>query len=116
MEDIKELSTPITTSKGITIYDIMRFFKGDGPAAQLETGQQKGGDFFCWQCPVNAQRCADLTHSMNLQSLSLEDRRLKVMQTVRSTNLSHKRETKLYSHLKKDAIISEPHQRDIKFR
>ena len=32
---------------GILINDIMRVFKGDNPAAQLESWQQKNGDYFC---------------------------------------------------------------------
>ena len=31
----------------ILINDIMRVFKGDNPAAQLESWQQKNGDYFC---------------------------------------------------------------------
>ena len=116
LEDIKDLSSAIDTNDGISIYDEMRFFKGDGPAAQLEAGQQKGGDFPCWQCPVNAKRFNDLAHTFNLQNLSLEERRSKVMLTVRSSNLSHRKETKLFRNISKDAIMSELHQRDIKFR
>ena len=34
------------------IRDIVRAFKGDSPACQFEAGQQKNGDYFCWQCPL----------------------------------------------------------------
>lgn len=42
MEDVLDLKTPVTTENGINITDVMRFFKGDGPASQFEAGQQKG--------------------------------------------------------------------------
>ena len=32
---------------GILINDIMCVFKGENPAAKLESGQQKNGDYFC---------------------------------------------------------------------
>ena len=35
------------SSNGVLINDVMRIFKGDDPAAQLEAGHQKGGDYFC---------------------------------------------------------------------
>ena len=59
-EDLMELRQPITTENGIQIVDTLRFFKGDGPSAQFEAGQQKGGGYFCWSCEVNADRCDDL--------------------------------------------------------
>ena len=29
--------------------DIMHAFKADNPASQLESGQQKSRDYFCWK-------------------------------------------------------------------
>ena len=37
----------------IEMYDQVRFFHGDGPACELEVGQQKNGHFPCWLCPAN---------------------------------------------------------------
>lgn len=45
---------------GIEINDVMQFFHGDGPTAQLESGQQKGGFFFCSYCCILADRIAEL--------------------------------------------------------
>ena len=47
VEDLLEINTSITSSNGVLINDVMRIFKGDDPAAQLEAGHQKGGDYFC---------------------------------------------------------------------
>ena len=38
VEDLLEINTPITSSNGVLINDVMRIFKGDDPAAQLEAG------------------------------------------------------------------------------
>ena len=116
LEDIKDLQTPIVTGEGVKIRDVLRFCKGDGLAAQFEAGQQKGGAYFCWMCGINANRCDDITHSYYLPSLSLEERRTQVLQTTRTSNLSCQKSTKLYSHISKDSIVSELHQRGIKFR
>ena len=34
--------------------DVMRIFKADDPAAQLEASHQKGGDYFFWLCSIEA--------------------------------------------------------------
>ena len=46
----------------IYIHDVIRFFHGDGPASQLETGQQKGGGFSCWICPVDIHKSYDVPY------------------------------------------------------
>ena len=53
MEDIEELKKPLEIDNGVEIYDIMRLFKGDGPSCQVEAGQQKGGNYFCWICGIH---------------------------------------------------------------
>ena len=47
MEDVLELNTPIVFDNSVEVYDIMRFFKGDGPSCQFESCQQKVGNYFC---------------------------------------------------------------------
>ena len=42
-EDLHELNDKVKTKGGQEINDVMRFFHGDGPARQFESGQQKGG-------------------------------------------------------------------------
>ena len=36
------------------------FLSGDAPACQLEIGQQKGGNYFCWGCNMKATRNEDM--------------------------------------------------------
>ena len=49
-EDIRQLTDDFN---GIKIKDIVRFFHGDGPSCQMESGQQKNGRCVCWVCPAN---------------------------------------------------------------
>ena len=41
VEDLLQINTPITSSNGVLINDVMRILKGDDPAAQLEAGHKK---------------------------------------------------------------------------
>ena len=40
-----------------------RFFHGDGPAAQFECGNQKGGHYFCVTCGIHRIMTDDFAHS-----------------------------------------------------
>ena len=54
----------------------MMIFKGDMPALQFEAGQQKGGDVFCWSCPIKANLCPNISYSYSLPYI---DRTTKIM-------------------------------------
>ena len=43
----------------------MRVFKGDNPAAQLESRQKKG-DYFCWWCPLFTKSSPNIVQIMSL--------------------------------------------------
>ena len=45
LECLEDLSVKLQTNAGNDVSDIMRFFHGDSPARQLQSGQQKGGNF-----------------------------------------------------------------------
>ena len=83
----------------------MRLFKGYGPAAQLEGGQQKGGNFPCWECSVHKSRISDFVHTSYLPLMSLDDRVQKVMLTLQSRRASIAKKTKLYNDLKIDDLF-----------
>ena len=55
----------------------MRAFKGDNPACQFEAGQQKNGDYFCWQCPLNAKMTPNLVYTLSQPNTSLEKESIK---------------------------------------
>ena len=116
IKDIMKLTDPILTRAGIPIHDVTRIFKGDDPAAQLEAGQQKGGNYYCWVCPVEASRANDIAHVMNKDYYSMQDRINKIKLSVSSKDKLKSGTTKLYSNLDKIDIADELHQRKIKFR
>ena len=62
LEDINKLKNDIKIN-GIEITDEMSFFKGDGRASQFEAGHQKGGNYFCWVCELEADNCSDFVYS-----------------------------------------------------
>ena len=113
-EDIRCLKYP-TDADGCELNDVVRFFHGDGPACELEAGQQKNGRYPCWLCPANFDLGNDLTYMYSLPHLSLEDRMQKILQSECSENRIKEGKTKLYKNLQKHEIIHELHQRGISF-
>ena len=69
-----EMANHIEVSPGVPVTDVMRFFKGDGPAVAFETGLQKGGHFFCSICGVHAVMCDELDHVFRCKHISLHDK------------------------------------------
>ena len=63
--------------KGIYIEDIIRVFKGDKPAAQLEIGHQKGDNYFCFNCKLNSFFTKNIFQSFSLHYISMQDLLLK---------------------------------------
>ena len=51
---IQDITSKIELPHGRKLIDKLRFFHGDDPSAQLETGYQKGGNYFCPICPIKA--------------------------------------------------------------
>ena len=60
------------TNNEISITNVMNIFKGDNPAAQFESGQQKNDDHFCWQCWLLATLSPNIAHTMSLPNLPPE--------------------------------------------
>ena len=113
-EDIRGLKYP-TDADGCELNDVAHFFHGDGPACQLEAGQQKNGRYPCWVCPANFDFGNDLAHMYSLPHLSLADRMQKIIQSECSETKIKEGKTKLYKNLQKHEIIDELHQRGISF-
>ena len=113
-EDLELLNETISW-KGAPIKDQMRLFKGDGPAAQFEAGQQKGGNFPCWGCSIHKSRISDFVHASSLPLISLNDRVDKVLASLQSLKASKLKKTKLYTDLSIDNLILELQERGIKF-
>ena len=60
LECIEGLDIELEISNGHKIIDKLCFFHGDDPSAQLETGKQKGGNYFCPICPIKATQTYSL--------------------------------------------------------
>ena len=95
------------TVNGIDIKDVMRFFHGDGPAAQFESGQQKGGNFFCSCCGIFADRIAELDYALNCPYLTLEDKRTKILYGAVSGNKTMLYKLKPLDRLTKTELLDE---------
>ena len=114
MEDLKSLKDPLQSKNG-AIFDVMRFFHGDGPACAFEVGHQKGGNYFCWDCGIYAEHCNDIPYSYHMESKSIEESIDKIMETTTSQEKTTNGLMKLYSNIDKVDLIDELHQRNVTF-
>ena len=78
-ECIRTINVPLESSTGIPITDVMRFFSGDNPERQFETGEQRGGRQGCSGCAGTSKRYYDLTYAFHASLRSLEDRQTIVL-------------------------------------
>ena len=115
IDDILKIKNNIFTEDGIEITDIVRVFKGDHPASQFESGQNKGGNYACHGCPVNSHTAKNFTHSFSCRSISLKERVDAILTSVQSKDKIKAGKVKLYSALSKGEIITELHQRGVRF-
>ncbi|CAB4010365.1 Hypothetical predicted protein [Paramuricea clavata] len=113
LECLEELSIDIKTSGGNDVADKMRFFHGDSPARQLESGQQKGGNFYCSGCGANAQQAYQLDICFSCHYLSLIDRQQLVLAGPPGRKNSLAKAPKPFQKLKKDELIRELNTRGI---
>lgn len=79
-ECLKEIKERVTTRNGIEVDDIVRFFHGDGPAAQFEAGHKQGGTYCCVGCGADSGLFSDIAHSYRAPKLSLKERQEFVIQ------------------------------------
>ena len=113
LECLKDLSLDVKTSTGNDIGDKMRYFHGDSPARQLESGQQKGGNFYCSGFGANAQQAYQLDICFSCHYLSLLDRQQLVLAGPLGRKNSLAKVSKPFHNLKKDELIRELNARGI---
>ena len=77
---LESLGNTVVTSSGVEITGVMRFFHGDGPQQEFESGEQKGGNAGCSGCSGDARRYNCLSLSLSKPFLSLSERLTKVLQ------------------------------------
>lgn len=89
---LQHLQRNLKTTDGVEIKDIMRFFHGDSPSWEFESGQQKGGHYYCSGCGAHADRIYDLGYNFHCKPISLEDHQKIVMKgpTGKKTSLLQK--------------------------
>ena len=61
MEDIRNLSNPITVIRLISIYAENNFLTSDNPACHLEVGKQKERSFFFCSCSFNINKYTNIS-------------------------------------------------------
>ena len=70
---LHDLAEPVVTTSGIRVYDTLRFFIGDHPAAQFEKGTQMGGRYKCGGCGCKAELMDDQAHALRCRWRSTAD-------------------------------------------
>ena len=73
VECLSDFTQMTTTTNGIQIQDILRFFKGDSPAQQFERGYQQGGYYKCGACLIHSSRIEDMAHACGQKWCSILD-------------------------------------------
>lgn len=77
---LQQLRDKLKTTAGVEVSDVIRFFHGDGPAAQFEAGHKQGGSYCCIGCGAHSRRFADIAYCYRAQKLSLQERQEFVLQ------------------------------------
>ena len=77
---LKEIGERVFTKSGIEVIDKVRFFYGDGPAAQFEAGHKQGGIYCCVGCGADSGRFSDIAYSYRAPKLTLEERQEFILQ------------------------------------
>ena len=80
LEDIYELGNQLLSSQKVSIRDICRFFHGDHPSQEVESGEQIGGGFGCCGCTGASASYIDHVGSLRAPHITLEERRRKVLE------------------------------------
>ena len=73
-DDLPNISTPISTLKGVEVTDTLRYFHADGPARQFECGNNIGGYYPCSGCGALSTMFDDIAYSYRTELLTIEER------------------------------------------
>ena len=73
LDFVLKLSENLTNKARVEVIDKLRLFTADGPAVELEAGQQKGGNFYC-PCGIHADDACDIETAFRQKTMSLEER------------------------------------------
>ena len=73
-ECLKELTTKLKLSSGDEVTDVARFFHGDGPAQQFESGNTIGGNYSCVGCGARSDRFDDVAYTYRCPAQPIAER------------------------------------------
>ena len=57
---LKQVGKMFCIKSGVKVHDTVRFFYGEGPAAQFEAGHKQGGTYCCVGCGANSNCFTDI--------------------------------------------------------
>ena len=71
LAELEGLNEPLFTSGGVCVFDTLKYFKGDKPAAEFEAGISCGGNFPCVGCVCSSSHFSDFAHTTSREQRSL---------------------------------------------
>ena len=107
LECLEDLSSLVTSTSGININDVMRFFHADTPARQYKCGQQKGGHFYCALCGASANRAYEMDYVFCCPHISLTDRQNLVLKGPYRKKNSLQKSNKPFQDLMRNDLVKE---------
>ena len=114
LQDILQIQQSLTTNDGIKVYDVIRAFKGDHPASQFESGQQKEETHPCHGCSIYINCAKSIPHSFKRKTISSNNRIVKIHLSISSEDRLRRNDTiKLYNKLDLPNLTAEHQQRNL---
>ena len=102
---------PLFTSGGVCVFDTLKYFKGDKPAAEFEAGISCGGNFSCVGCVCSSSHFTDFAHATSCEQCSLKQNQEVALQG----QFGHKPGMlRFYDELNKDELRRELEARGVK--
>lgn len=80
LEDVRQLDIQLVSSQNARIKDVCRFFHGDHPSQEVETGEHIGGGYGCCGCTGVSANYINHVGSLTAPHITLEERRKKVLE------------------------------------
>ena len=90
--------------QGVPIKDEMKFCKGDGLSLEFESGNQRGGHYYCSGCKIHANRTYELDHAFRCPYITLQERQQMVLKWRLGLQRSLALHPKPFANLKKEDL------------
>ena len=99
--------------KSFILNDVMRMFHGDGPASQMEAGNQKGGNYFCPSCDIHICQTDDISCSFEKKYSSFSEKQSFILNGVIGKRNSLQKQTQPFEKLTIKELIQELESRNV---